>query len=168
MENLHQHEAFQLLQSHRIMEILSDFQPIVTGTFPLGINIETSDIDIICCSSDLGAFSKMLHHCFGHYPSFQAAEKRIANHQTVVGQFKLETFTVEIFAQDRPSKQQESYIHMENERRILAARGPAFREEIIKLKRSGMKTEPAFAYLLGLKGDPYELMLHINDESTGS
>ena len=41
------------------------------------------------------------------------------------------------------------------EHEILQSKGGIFRLEIIKLKQNGYKTEPAFAFLLGLKGDPY-------------
>ena len=37
--------------------------------------------------------------------------------------------------------------------------GPAFKEQIRGLKRNGLKTEPAFAKLLGLNGDPYRAVL---------
>ncbi|QCO12481.1 DUF4269 domain-containing protein (plasmid) [Azospirillum brasilense] len=33
--------------------------------------------------------------------------------------------------------------------------GPAFREEVLRMRGQGLKTEPTFASLLGLKGDPY-------------
>ena len=39
---------------------------------------------------------------------------------------------------------------------LLRERGEEFRKEIIKLKQSGYKTEPAFCHLLGIDGDPYE------------
>ena len=35
----------------------------------------------------------------------------------------------------------------------------AWQELIIELKKKGIKTEPAFAMLLDLKGDPYDELL---------
>jgi hypothetical protein len=49
---------------------------------------------------------------------------------------------------------------MITEFRILQLRGEEFRHDIIALKKSGLKTEPAFASLLGLSGDPYEALLN--------
>ena len=44
---------------------------------------------------------------------------------------------------------------------IIEEQGEEFREQVIKLKLQGYKTEPAFAKLLGLKGDPYVAMLEV-------
>jgi hypothetical protein len=47
------------------------------------------------------------------------------------------------------------------ESRILKEKGIDFKEKIIKLKSSGIKTEPAFAKLLGLNGNPYVELLKL-------
>ncbi|MGC3943422.1 MAG: DUF4269 domain-containing protein [Chryseolinea sp.] len=67
-----------------------------------------------------------------------------------------------MFGQSRPSTEQEAYLHMVNEYQVLQSRGSEFRDEIIRLKKSGLKTEPAFAKALGLTGDPYEAMLRFH------
>ena len=41
------------------------------------------------------------------------------------------------------------------EARILALLGPDFAKRVRALKRQNIKTEPAFAQLLRLSGDPY-------------
>ena len=46
------------------------------------------------------------------------------------------------------------------EAEILEEKGEDFRQKIIELKKSGIKTEPAFAQLLNLKGDPYEALIN--------
>lgn len=45
--------------------------------------------------------------------------------------------------------------HMLIENEILIEKGIKFRKIIIDLKSNGIKTEPAFANLLGLTGNPY-------------
>ena len=50
------------------------------------------------------------------------------------------------------------------EHRVLLAKGEEFRQEVINLKRQGWKTEPAFAKLLGLNGNPYEELLKLRFE----
>lgn len=37
-----------MMSQYQIMEILQEFDPILVGTFPINIDIETSDLDIIC------------------------------------------------------------------------------------------------------------------------
>ncbi len=59
--------------------------------------------------------------------------------------------------------QQNAYKHMVVEDRILKRLGPVFRDNVRKLKSSGVKTEPAFARLLGLEGDPYQRLLDMHD-----
>jgi hypothetical protein len=41
----------------------------------------------------------------------------------------------------------------------LLVKIPQVREEIIRLKEKGIKTEPAFAQIFGLVGDPYDELL---------
>ena len=66
---------------------------------------------------------------------------------------------IEIFGQNVPTELQNGYKHMIIEDKILQSRDENFRLEIIKLKQNGYKTEPAFAFLLGLNGDPYAELL---------
>ena len=57
------------------------------------------------------------------------------------------------------SDQQNAYKHMIIEYSILKEKDTKFKAEIIKLKSEGMKTEAAFAQLLGLLGNPFEELL---------
>ena len=51
------------------------------------------------------------------------------------------------------------------EHRILRLLGDPFQDEVSKLKKSGLKTEPTFARLLGLVGNPYDELLNIFESS---
>ena len=51
-------------------------------------------------------------------------------------------------------------------KRVLDIGGKKLRDEIKRLKRSGLKTEPAFAKLLFLDGDPYQAFLALEDKNT--
>ena len=66
---------------------------------------------------------------------------------------------VEIFGQDRPVTEQWGFRPMVVEARLLDLGGPGFRNAILALRHQGLKTEPAFARLLGLGGDPYAAVL---------
>ena len=90
----------------------------------------------------------------------------ISSQPTVLVRFQLEEFKVEIFGQNIPSKEQYAFRHMLIEHQILLQKGETFRQEIVKLKKKGLKTEPAFANILGLTGDPYKALLNypLDDE----
>ncbi len=75
--------------------------------------------------------------------------------------FNVGEFEVEIFGQNIPSKQQNAYLHLLVEHQILQQQGEDFRRNIIALKKIGYKTEPAFAKLLELKGNPYQALLEL-------
>jgi hypothetical protein len=46
--NQKQQEAFEILTQNKILSKLAEFDPIFIGTIPINIDIENSDLDIIC------------------------------------------------------------------------------------------------------------------------
>ncbi|MDL2296608.1 DUF4269 domain-containing protein [Bacteroidales bacterium OttesenSCG-928-B11] len=155
-----QQEAYHLLTEHSVMERLKLYTPILTGTIPLSIDIDTSDLDIICCYKDAAEFRDCLQQ-FASYPEYKLEEKDIHQQPSIIASFRLESFPVEIFGQKLPVTEQQSYRHLLIENRILLLMGDTFKDHVIKLKQQGIKTEPAFAQLLGLEGDPYEAILKV-------
>lgn len=154
--NQKQQAAYDTLKKHKIMEQLAAFDPLLAGTIPIEIDIAESDLDIICCSTALRHFAQTLENLFGKQNGFS-----IRNHENaVVAEFKTEQFTVEIFGQAIPTQQQNAWRHMLIEHQLLQKYGESFRQKIIQLKQEGYKTEPTFARLLGLKGDPYAALLN--------
>lgn len=157
-----QQKAYKTLVAHNLFNILKDFDPILTGTIPIHIDIEGSDLDIACCWSDKEIFIDHLNQHLSTFDGFAIRELLTGGYQTVLANFTLGEFPVEIFAQNRPSREQESFRHMVIEHELLHTRGEDFRRQIIALKKAGMKTEPAFARLLGLTGDPYTALLNLS------
>ena len=51
------------------------------------------------------------------------------------------------------------------ERRLLALAGPEFRTAIMQMRIKDIETEPAFAAMLELKGDPYRALLELEQLS---
>ncbi|NBL64349.1 DUF4269 domain-containing protein [Flavobacterium sp. NST-5] len=154
-----QQEAFFVLEKYEVMQKLSRFTPVLAGTIPLNIATATSDLDILCCCDDAEIFMNHIRVHFAKAEKF-SLEKRIVNGiSTVIANFFLDGFEIEIFGQNVPVQQQNGYRHMIAEAKILAEKGENFRQEILRLKKSGLKTEPAFAKLLNLKGDPYQALL---------
>jgi hypothetical protein len=157
--NKKQLKVFQILVKNRIMEKLSTYAPILVGTIPINIDIETSDIDIICYVRDKNQFIKALTGYFHNLKAFKITENIAFN--SIKANFYIEDFELEIFGQDLESFKQNAYQHMIIEHQVLLKKGEKFRQEVLKLRREGLKTEPAFAKLLGLDGNPYEELLKL-------
>jgi len=151
--------AYQTLSKHQILDRLTVYNPILTGTIPINIDIESSDLDIICHWKDKKGFMATLTELFSSEKEFKIQEGKIANNETVICNFKIDDFEIEVFGQNISTEQQNAYRHMLVEHQILEDKGEEFRLQIIELKLKGYKTEPAFAKLLNLNGDPYSALL---------
>lgn len=159
--NERQKMAYSCLADLRIFEILKQFNPLLAGTIPINIDIENSDLDIICECVDVDLFYDFLIENFGNQTSFSIAKLVVRNTASIVASFESKEFSIEIFGQNCPSHLQNAFLHMLAENLVLQENGEAFRQEIIQLKRLGYKTEPAFAKALNLSGDPYDAILSL-------
>jgi hypothetical protein len=159
--NTRQQHALSVIEKHLVFLILKEYDPLLAGTIPIGIDIETSDLDILCCWKNREAFLEDMIEHFSGQQNFQLRAVNIRGRDTIIVNFKLEEFEIEIFGQNRPSREQEGFRHMLVEHKLLLEHGEEFRQEIIRLKKEGMKTEPAFARALKLEGDPYEALLKL-------
>lgn len=152
--------VYGLLREARLFDLLAPYDPLLVGTVPIDIAIASSDLDIICYASDLEEFCRFAQQHFSWRESFRLSKSIINMVPTILVYFMLAGFEVELFAQDVPSKLQNGYRHMIIEYEILSHHDENFRQRILALKLAGVKTEPAFAQLLGLEGDPYEGLLN--------
>lgn len=154
-----QKRIYFILEEHQIFQKLEEYNPILAGTFPININIENSDLDIILECDNLDSLKNLLINEFKNQPNFKINTINANEIESLVCNFDLEEFPIEIFAHNKPSQLQNAYLHMIKEYQILLNEGEEFRQKIIQLKEKGIKTEPAFAQLLGLKGNPYQELL---------
>lgn len=148
----------------RLFRALAPFQPTLVGTYPLGLQVDGSDLDIVCTCADLDAFTRALHTILAEL-GLTATVDRLPL-PAVVASLTLADIAVEIFAQTLPIAEQAGFRHMTIEARLLALAGPDFHARIHAQKRGGMKTEPAFAHALGLPGDPYAALLALEARPT--
>lgn len=153
--NQDQREVYFLLERHQVLKKLKGHDPILTGTFPLQLNIASSDLDIICSWKHQAAFRELLEREFSSFNNFRIKEKEIRGEVCLIAKFELEAYLVEVFGQDKPCEDQMAYRHMLAEYRLLQENGEELRKRVLELKRQGYKTEPAFAKALGIPGDPY-------------
>jgi hypothetical protein len=160
--NERQRSAYRALRSLKIFRILHDYSPVLVGTIPIAIDIDESDLDIVCAAVDLHAFKQRLTAAFVQQEGFRTKNKSVMGMPSVVASFFHRGFRIEIFAQPRPVTEQNAYRHMLVEARLLAIGGEETRCEIRRLKRSGLKTEPAVAHYFEIDGDPYEVLLKLS------
>ena len=57
-------KAYFDLKKHNVLQLLSSYNPILTGTIPIGIDIPSSDLDIICECKNHDAFLLFLKQQF--------------------------------------------------------------------------------------------------------
>jgi hypothetical protein len=161
--NARQQAAAACLESLGILTALATFTPVVAGTIPIDIDLPSSDIDILCQARELKAFSSCVQQRFGSCSYFRTWTGSVRGVRAHVAAFKHADFEIEIFAQPIPVQEQYGYRHMIAEARLLTGYGAPLRDAVRALKRRGVKTEPAFAMLLGMDGDPYEAVAAIHD-----
>ncbi|GAB2461140.1 alpha/beta hydrolase [Hymenobacter qilianensis] len=159
--------AYVTLQNLGVLATLRDFDPVLAGTIPLDIDIASSDLDVLCAvaPAEVSSFTELLRSHYAHLPEFALAQKIINHRTSVVCCFRYQEFEVEIFGQDCPTEVQHAFRHMIVEDVVLQAGGEAWRTAVRQLKEKGLKTEPAFATLLQLRGNPYEAILSLEGKS---
>lgn len=145
-----------------ILSVLVAFDARVAGTFPLGIAVPGSDVDVLCHAPDAGEFSRVVWGAFAGAADF-AMHQWLRDERAVVAVFTIDGVPFELFGSPVPVDAQVGWRHFEIERRLLDERGPEFRASVMAARAAGMKTEPAFAHVLGLAGDPYAAVLNITE-----
>ncbi|GAA3404046.1 DUF4269 domain-containing protein [Paenibacillus hodogayensis] len=158
-----QRRAFRALSELGILRDLARYRPVLCGTVPISIDVEGSDLDIIMEVYEPERFKRDVHALYGMQEAFVYKEKQIRQIPSQKANFSFDGFAFELFAQPIPVERQHAYLHMLVEHHLLL-RHPDIRTKIINLKKQGIKTEPAFAQVLGLTGDPYEALLVLGQE----
>lgn len=161
-------QVWSTLQQLNILENLSTWMPLIAGTYPLGVETENSDIDILL---QVGPhqeemFLERVTKLFGRWEGFKIFREQVKDVPTILVCFKVNQIPFELFAQDKPPVEQTAYRHFLVEEKLLKYGGEKFREEVLKLRKEKIKTEPAFAQALHLLNDPYEALLELQRQST--
>jgi hypothetical protein len=155
-----QQKGFRAITSLGIMSSLKEFSPVVVGTLPLDLFTDKSDIDIVCCFPNAEDFAeKVFFERDAARLNFYISRKMLDGVDTLIANFEYEDILFEVVGQAKPVREQIAFRHMVAEWKILSQNDAVFREKILELKKEGIKTEPAFAQLLGLKNDPYQELL---------
>lgn len=157
--------VYAALNSSGILKDFKKYRPLVAGTFPLAIQVKTSDLDILMVSDDLKKVQEELTAAYEQKEHFKAMRLLVDNLETLLVTFTFENVHFEIFVQNYESVRQTAYLHFLCEERLLKLKGESFRKEILALRQRGLKTEPAFAAALNKNVDPFELILNLQKRS---
>jgi hypothetical protein len=159
--NQRQQRAYAVIQELALWPTMQAFNPVLAGTIPLAIDLPDSDLDIICEIPPLSqaSFTQVLQTQYGHLAKFHLHHTNSQKQAAIVGSFCYAGVALEVFGQALPTAQQYAVRHLVVEAAILQVGGAAWRAAVQRLKQQGLKTEPAFAQLLHLPGDPYEALL---------
>jgi len=152
--------AHEAITGLNLLSDLAEYHPVLCGTVPIGVDVEGSDLDMIMEAHDVDRYKDEIERLYGGLEGFRIREKTVKGVPTVIAGFRYRSFDFEQFAQPVPVEEQDAYRHMLVEHHVLETR-PQIREDIVRLKASGWKTEPAFARVLGLEGDPYDRLLDL-------
>ncbi len=146
-----------ILKRAKIFEILSRFQPFLAGSYPIRVEISSSDVDILCEAS-LEEFTIFCKKKFSKRKNFSISEKQFTGVDSIVVRFSFSQLHFELFAQDMPVEKQKAFIHLRCEEKLLNIYGEELRETVIKYKRNGYGTEKSFALSFGIQTDPYHFI----------
>lgn len=153
-----QRRAHEAIAELNLFRDLAGYNPVLCGTVPIAIDVAGSDLDVIMEVHDFGRYMDEIKQRYGNLEGFRMRERTVKGVPSVIANFRFRSFDFELFAQPVPVEEQDAYRHMLIEHHVLKSH-PHVRQEIIRLKENGWKTEPAFARVLGLTGDPYDELL---------
>ncbi len=150
-------KAAEIIEHFQVLDRLAQYDPVIAGTLPIALDTPESDVDILCHVSDLMAFKTFSDQTFSDLDKYRVHMRAPTDHlsEAVVVRFECDGLPIEVFATDYPTITQYGFVHMLVEARILWLMGDDFSQDVMALKQDGVKTEPAFAQMLGLVGDPY-------------
>jgi len=155
--------VFNALSASNILKVLREYDPLIAGTYPLGVHTENSDIDIIASAQNISAARILIRKTYGQNTDFHDRMTSVKGRETYIANFTWEKVPFEIFIQTIPSVEGTAYKHFLIEERLLKVKGPAFSDTIRTLRTNeNLKTEPAFAKALRLEGDPYQALFGLS------
>jgi hypothetical protein len=160
-----QRSAHNALVSLAIMDDLAELHPVLVGTVPLSVATDRSDLDIICEVHDLDRFQSGLRSKYGGLERFSTWRREIDGLETVVAILVSHGWRVEVFGQARPVWEQQAFLHMVVEARLLRLGGEEAARRVKELKASGWRTEPAFAKVFGIRGNAFSTLLELSSMS---
>lgn len=132
---------------------MKPYKPVWVGSYPLGIDAETSDINILLEPEQLRVFLVDVRKHYGHHDDFKLVWKAINKTPTIVARFQVKGFWVDMFAQCRPLNEQDAFVQMLMTARLLAIGGDEACEGIRQNKTNGQNTPDAIMAYFNIETD---------------
>ncbi len=156
------------IEGCRVLDLLSEFDPLIAGTFPLKIATNSSDVDILLYSPNLDKLAAEISSHFSQCESFETHTRIENDLEYLIARFNFHGVPFELFGQNIETVEQKAYKHFQVEERLLKLGGQKLRTQIISYRKQGLKTEPAFARALNLHEDPYLKLLELHNGSNSN
>lgn len=117
--NESQRRAFYVINEFGILNDLAKYNPVLCGTVPIGIDVKSSDLDIIMEVHDFEVFKDEISSLYSNHDKFILKEKTIRSTPTIKANFEFGGFEFELFGQPKAIEQQNAYRHMIVEHYLL-------------------------------------------------
>jgi Domain of unknown function (DUF4269) len=90
---------YQRLLATGLFDVLAPYQPVVVGSYPLGIAPAGARIEIVCRAADLSAFARVLERTWGDREGFALYGGRLDEEEAVFAELVLDGLPLEVSAQ---------------------------------------------------------------------
>lgn len=154
-------EILEVFDQLQIFKNLVRYTPQLVGTQPLFIDTPTSDLDVLFYCENFSEFRDDVEWHFKNEDRFNIETGQSRGEDYLAAHFEKQGFAFELFAQKIPSRMQDAFKHMVVEGRLLHHAGDSAVQAVRNAKLEGMKTEPAFAKVFKIEGDPYTELLNL-------
>nr|BFD61083.1 hypothetical protein CKG001_31900 [Bdellovibrio sp. CKG001] len=153
--------VYKAIKESQVLKVFRAYDPRIVGTFPLDLDVPGSDVDILLSAADMDSLHNNLQQHLSSYADFTVRRTAVSGVDSLVASFKFYDVPFEIFAQKTPTAHQAANRHFLVEERLLCHGGPTLLRKVQGLRGDGLKTEPAFAAALEIKGDAYAELLSL-------
>lgn len=155
--------AYLALTELDLFCVLADFDPVLAGSFPLGLELHERELEIVCHAPALEQLAALMTDVYGNYDEFALERTGAEGTPGLVCRFQYHDFHISILGQTAPSREQDAYRHLVAESRLLRLAGPSALDGIRRLKADGFETVPAFGAYFRLGDEPTRALLDLAD-----
>jgi hypothetical protein len=92
-------DLYDRIQTAGLLDLLSPYQPVVVGAYPLRIATAETPVEIVCRTVDLPAFARTIERGFGECDGFALHPGSLDGEEAVFAEFELDGIPIEVGAQ---------------------------------------------------------------------